>query len=91
MYGTFRHSAWRYEGRDTYAVTGEEERITTFLRGDPLPRKTRDNAGSPPSRTSAPVRRRLAASASSDIPSPNTPASSSRPTPTTCGPARTSG
>jgi hypothetical protein len=45
MYGTFRHAAWRYEGRDTYAVTGEEERIATFLRGEVLPRKTRENNG----------------------------------------------
>jgi hypothetical protein len=44
-FGQFHRSAWRYEGRDTYLVTGEEERIATFLRGEPLPRKTRENNG----------------------------------------------
>lgn len=43
MYGRFTRYAWRFEGRDVYAVGGEEDRIATFLRGDPLPHKTREN------------------------------------------------
>jgi hypothetical protein len=45
MFGRFERTAWRYEGRDTYLVAGEEQRIATFLRGEPLPRKTRENNG----------------------------------------------
>lgn len=45
MFGTFTRSAWRLEGRDTYRVAGEEERIAAFLRGEPLLRKTRENNG----------------------------------------------
>lgn len=45
MFGQFTRAAWRFEGRDVYTVRGEETRIATFLRGDPLPRKTRENNG----------------------------------------------
>ncbi|MGE0346592.1 MAG: DUF6879 family protein [Gemmatimonadales bacterium] len=45
MFGLFERTAWRYEGRDIYLVAGEEQRIATFLRGEPLPRKTRENNG----------------------------------------------
>ncbi|GEL27058.1 hypothetical protein PSU4_60120 [Pseudonocardia sulfidoxydans NBRC 16205] len=43
LFARFHQSAWRYEGHDTYVVSGEEGRIATYLRGEPLPRKTREN------------------------------------------------
>jgi hypothetical protein len=45
MFDRFERNAWRFEGRDTYLVAGEADRIATFLRGEQLPRKTRENNG----------------------------------------------
>lgn len=44
LYRTFRHSAWRLEARDVYAVPGDDEDFDAFLAGKPVPPRTVDNS-----------------------------------------------
>lgn len=44
LYKTFRHSAWRLETRDTYAIPGEDTDFDDFLAGKPITPRTTENS-----------------------------------------------